>query len=219
MLKIRCTSLEDVKRNPVAYAQLLASDNAKKSGGTHGMLAYWQDVAKQVHQHEFTVSQGVKELQNKFMRFDDNPKNNAKQALLTQQFVQYCKIFNKNAFALADSRRQMKWELYAGVMLTGLMPLVVHNEKGYYSYLITEQPFDWQEQLRFPLMQQYLADYNIHCDVTEMNIGIYCLATGKFDFRVYTKPELNSAVMQTSAIFENVQNEYAKIKTPANAVR
>ncbi len=212
MIKIRCTSLEDVRKNPSAYAQMLAKGDAKTSGGTYGMFAYWQDVAKQVHQQQLTPTEGIKELQQKFMRFDDTPRNKAKQDKLVEQFVRYCRQYDKNEFAFVDGKRQMKWELYAGVMLTGLTPLVVHNDNGYYSYLITEQAFDWKEQLRFPLQQQYLADYNIDCDVSEMHIGIYCLANGKFDFKIYSRKELGSTIITTSEIFKNVQNQLEKLK-------
>lgn len=217
MLKIRCTSLEDVKQNPKAYAQLLASGDAKKGGGTHGMFAYWQDVAKLVHQQELNISQGIKELQNKFIRFDDTARNKAKQDKLLEQFIPYCRLFDKNKFALVDGRRQMKWELYAEVMLTGLTPIVVHNDNGYFSYLQVEQPFDWKSQLRFPLIQQYLSDYNIDCDIKEMSVGIYCLTTNTFEFKSFSKTELSKAVLQTSELFESVSNEYNKIKS--NVVR
>jgi hypothetical protein len=212
MIKIRCTSLEDVRKNPAAYAQLLISDNAKISGGTHGMFAYWQDVAKLVHLQKLTPTEGIKELQQKFMRFDDTPRNKSKQDHLMEQFVKYCKQYDKNEFAFVDGKRQMKWELYAGVMLTGLTPLVVHNDDGYYSYLITEKPFEWKEQLRFPLMQQYLADYNIDCDVSEMHVGIYCLATGKFEFKIYSGIELSNTIITVSEIFKNVQHQLEKFK-------
>lgn len=212
MIKIRCTSLEDVRKNPQVYAQLLALGDGKNGGGTYGMFAYWQDVAKQVHQHDLTVSQGIKELQNKFIRFDDTPKNKAKQDRLLEQFVKYCNLYDKNKFAFVDSKRQMKWELHDGVMLTGFTPWVVYNDDGYFSYLLTEEPFDWQKQLRFPLIQQYLADNKIDCSVTEMNIGVYCLATNKFEFRSYTINELKRTVTQTTEIFRSVKQEYSKLK-------
>ena len=60
MLRIRCSTLETVKASPIAYAQLLAFGDGKNGGGTYGMFAYWQDVAKLVHQNELTVSQGKK---------------------------------------------------------------------------------------------------------------------------------------------------------------
>lgn len=212
MLRIRCSTLETVKASPIAYAQLLAFGDGKNGGGTYGMFAYWQDVAKLVHQNELTVSQGVKELQNKFIRFDDTAKNKAKQDKLLEQFVKYCTLYDKNKFAFVDSKRQMKWELFSGVMLTGLTPWVVYNDTGYYCYIVTEQLFDWQDQLRFPLIQQYLTDNKIDCDVTEMNMGIYCLATNQFDFRSYPKTELKKAITQTVSLFENVKLEYYKIK-------
>ena len=115
MLKIRCSTLESVKNDPLAYAQLLALGDGKNGGGTYGMFAYWQDVAKLVHQNELTISKGVKELQNKFIRFDDTLKNRSKQDKLLEQFVKYCSLYDKNKFAFVDSRRQMKWELLTGV--------------------------------------------------------------------------------------------------------
>lgn len=212
MLKIRCSSLEDVKQNPQAYAQLLALTDGKSGGGTYGMFAYWQDAARQVHEHDLTVSQAIKHLQNKFIRFDETPKNKAKQDRLLEQFVKYCRLYDKNNFAFVDSRRHMKWEIHNGVMLTGLTPWVVYNDTGYYSYFVTEELFDWQEQLRFPLIQQYLTDNKIECDITEMHMGIYCLSTNKFDFRSYTERELKDTVSQTTKIFENVKESYLKLK-------
>ncbi len=212
MLKIRCSSLEDVRKNPTAYAQQMALGDGKNNGGTHGMFAYWQDIAKLVHQNELTTAEGVKELQNKFIRFDDTPKNRSKQSLLLDQFVKYCNLYDKNKFAFVDSRRQMNWALCKNVSLTGLTPWVVYNDSGYYSYFVTEQPFEWQDQLKFPLLQQYLVDYKIDCDVTEMNMGIYCLATNKFEFNSYTKAELKKTVTLTTEIFEHVYDQFTKLK-------
>lgn len=219
MIKIRLTSLEDVKRNPSLYAQQLAAENAKTSGGTHGMFAYWQDIVKTVHLNQLTTSEAIKTLQQKFLRFDDNPKNIRKQELLLEQLAIYCNAYDKYKFALADGRRQIKWELYAGVMLTGLTPIVAHNDEGYYAYFFSENPYDWEDQLRFPLIQQYLSDYSIHCDIGEMNVGIYCLATGKFEFLLFTKSQLNKAIIQTSSLFEKVEKEYTNLKTKSNVLR
>ena len=108
MLKIRCSTLETVRASPLVYAQLLAFGDGKNGGGTFGMFAHFQAVACRVHQNELTVSQGVKELQNKFIRFDDTPKNKAKQDKLLEQFVKYCHQYEKNKFAFVDSKRQIK---------------------------------------------------------------------------------------------------------------
>lgn len=212
MLKIRCSILEDVRNNPVAYAQLLALDDPKNGGGTHGMFAYWQDVAKLLHTNDLkSTSEAIKELQNKFMRFDDTIRNKAKQDKLLEQFVRYCKQYEKNAFAFVDTRRQMKWPIHANVMLTGLTPWVVYNDSGYYSYIVVEKSFDWQNELRFPLLQQYLVDNKIDCDISEMNIGIYCLETNRFEFKSYEKRELKEAVRQTTSIFDDVYAEYSRL--------
>ncbi len=212
MITISCTLLEQVRVSPTAHGKIIATTDKPKSGGQHGMFAYWQDVVKLVHTGDLTISEGIKELQNKFNRFDSNLRNSNKQSKLIEQFAKYCASYDKQKFEFIDSKHQMKWDIVNGVRLTGLTPWVVHNKDGYFSYIITEQPFDWQSQLRFPLIQQYLIDNHIECDSNEMQVGIYCLETNSFEFKNYSKREIQTWVSKTGEIFQTVLDEYQKWK-------
>lgn len=204
--------LEQVRKAPAAHAQLLALSNKPNTGGSHGMFAYWQDMVKQVHTNEMTVAEAIKELQNKFIRFNDTLQNRSKQANLLEKLPQYCSLYEKKKLAFVDTKRKMKWDIVPGVQLTGFTPWVVHNDDGYYAYFFAEHPFDWEAQLRFPLIQQYLIENNIDCDITEMNVGIYCLETNNFDFKNYSTKEIKTWVSVTGEIFQTVLNEYNKWK-------
>lgn len=204
--------LEQVRKAPVAHAQLIAAATKPNTGGSHGMFAFWQDMVKLVNTGELTVAQAIHELQNKFMRFDDTRSNRSKQASLLEKLPMYCSLYEKNKFEFIDTKRKMKWDIVHGVQLTGFTPWVVHNKDGYYSYFLTEQPFDWEAQLKFPLIQKYLTDNNIECDITEMNVGIYCLATNSFDFKNYSPKEIKIWVSETGKIFQTVLDEYQKWK-------
>lgn len=212
MIKIPCSMLEQVRLAPTAYAQMIAKSDKPKSGGSHGMFAYWQDVAKLVHTDELTLPEALKELQNKFIRFDDNLRNRSKQSSLLEKLPKYIAQYEKHKFQFIDTKHKMKWDIAEGVRLTGLTPWVVKNQEGYFSYIFTDATLDWRDQLRFPLIQQYLTGNNIDCDITEMYVGIYCLETNSFDFKSYSSKEIKMWVSEAGNIFQTVLKEYLKWK-------
>jgi hypothetical protein len=212
MIKISCSILEQVRKAPDLHAKSIATIDKPKTGGSYGMFACWQDTVKLVHTGELSVSQAIKELENKFLRFDDNVKNKAKQTYLVDSLPKYIAAYNKQKFEFIDSKHQMKWDIVEGVRLTGHTPWVVFNGKDYYAFLFIETELDWKNQLRFPLFQQYLIDHHIACELQEMNVGTYCLETGKFDFACYSKKEIASWVTETGRIFQTVLHEYRKFK-------
>lgn len=194
------------------YAQVLASNNVLSKGGTHGMLAYWQDVSLKVHLGDLNINQGIKELQRTFMNFDENIKNLKKQDFLQDSFIKYHTQFDKKGFKFLDTKRRIKWNITSSGLLTGLTPWVIKNNDKYYSYFFSEQPFDWDSQLKFPLIQEYLAENNVECDINQMNVGIYCLSNDRFSFRSFSQKELRLAVDETIEIFEKVDKEVNRIK-------
>lgn len=207
MLNIRCSSLQEAKQNPAAFAQIL-HNGFEKNGGSRGMLAYWQDVARKILKTELTVNEAVKELESIYLRFADNRKNNARRELLLEQLVKFTEQCHKRRFKWADGQHRIKWELHNGVLLTGLTPIVVKAEDEFYCLVVAEELPGWQEELRFPLFQQYLAQYILECGIDEINIGIYLLSKRDFEFRKYNSEELEEAVSETTQLFKEVQKNY-----------
>ncbi len=212
MIRISCTLLEQVRVAPAQHGKMIATIEKPKPGGSHGMFAYWQDTAKLIHDGKLTISEAVTYLQNKFLRFDDTVNNSRKQIKLVEQLIKYCATYKKNKFEFVDSKHHMNWDIVEGVRLTGLTPWVVHNRDGYFSYVTIEHTVDWQSQLRFPLIQQYLTANHIDCDVTEMQVGVYFLETDQFEFRNYSNREIRLYISETGNIFQSVLDEYTKWK-------
>lgn len=89
-------------------------------------------------------------------------------------------------------------------------PNLVSNENGYAAFVYTEISMPWQVQLKFPLIQYYLAENIFKCPAYEVEIGTYCLTTSSFDMRKYTTQEMESAISETKGIFELVYKRYNK---------
>lgn len=213
MIRIQCSMLEQVRRNPVAYGQLLAANDKKNGGGTHGMFAYWQDIVKQVHLGEFDLNKGLKALKSKFLLFEENLKNLKKQDFLIDEFVNYCRLYERMKFEFVLSKKQIKWSLTSQTLLTGLTPWVVKDSKRFYAYFPLEQPVDWKHELKFPLIQEYLSKDIIECQPNQLQIGIYSLRAGSFEFKNFSSIEIKNAIAETKGIFQRVEHEYNKAKT------
>ncbi len=212
MISITCPLLETARANPSAYGQMLAVAGGKIGGGGRAMISCVQEVARLVHLNELSVSQAIKELHNKFIHFKDTQQNKKRQEQLTEQFVRYCKQFDKLALNFLDGYHLMKWNFSPNTRISGRTPWVMANDIGYFSYLLSEKNFDWQSQLRFPLFQYYLANHTIDCTISEMNVGIYSLDEGDFQFKSFSKKEISSVISETNLILNTVFTEYNKRK-------
>ena len=208
MVRIQCSVLEQVRRNPTLFGQMLASNGALKKGGTHGMLAYWQDNAIKVHKEELTVSQALKELQRAFLGFEDNVKNQAKQEFLLQAFVTYNNKIEKLGFELFDTKRQMRMPINTLGVLTGLTPWIVKDADHFYAYYITENKFDWSSELRFPLLQKYLNETHAIIPSNKLSVGVYSVKQGEFEFASYSSLKVKGFYSEVVDIFQKVDSAY-----------
>lgn len=211
MIKIRCSELESVRESPVAHGQLLAANGMKKDGG-RGMMACVKEVARIMQDEGLTVAEGIKRIQQKFLGFNATPENKEKQERLVQGFVDYCKQVELNEFEFIDGNRQMKWDFSKDTRLTGHTPWVFANDAGFYSIYLTENQISWKHQLRFPLFQQYLTTNTIDCELNEMHVGVFCLETGRFEYKSFAEEEIEGSVAETNIILNTVLAAYNKFK-------
>jgi hypothetical protein len=94
------------------------------------------------------------------------------------------------------------------VALTGHTPFSVSHDNGFAAYFFTEHPISWQEQLRFPLLQYYLAKNIFNCNLNELEIGFYCLSTLSFDLKTYSSSEVEDSIQETEGMFKFINNQY-----------
>lgn len=212
MITIRCTQLEQVRQNPLLYAESLLNGYQNK-GGTHGMFAYMKDVVRTIHTHEKDINQAVTDLQNKFIRFVSNAENKIKQERLIEQMISYNQVYNQMGFEMTDGHRQMKWDIVPDARLSGHTPWVVQNEEGeLFAYFIVEKYFDWTSELRFPLYQSYMSTNTLKCDIDDLQVGIFDLSANRFEFENFGSEKIAEVIDETSNIVGKVVTEFQKKK-------
>ena len=214
MIKVKCTQLEEVRRNPVRYAQMEAEGTAKKGGGLHGIFACVKTAICHVHKGKFDVNAGLKDLQKQFLnRFEENTRNKTKQNDLMEKYVKYHKDFERMKMEFVDGMHFLNWNIHPSVMLTGQTPWIFQNDTGFFAYFLTETYIDnWQSELRFPILQQHLAKVYLDCDPSNLKIGIYSFKKGAFEFMSYNKKHLKTSLTETNVLFQKVNDEFEKQK-------
>jgi len=209
MIKISCSKLEDVRQYPQVFAQQLATGN-ESGGGRYGMFQCWQSKVREVHKGKYTAPEAIKSLQQRFMSYADNVKNKRKQEFFIDRLTPYIEEFNNRNYNYLGAQKQIEWKLIPEVSLTGHTPNLVKNDNGFAAYFYMETPILWQSQLRFPLIQYYLAEKIFKCPLSEVEIGTYTLSTLSFDLKQFTEGEMNEAILETKDLFKKVFDGYKK---------
>jgi hypothetical protein len=206
MIRVPCSQLEDVRKNPIIFAQKLSEDKAP--GGSRGMFADWQTVIKEVHLKDISLGDAINSLQQKFLRFNITKDNLRKQEFLLDRLQPYCEEFNSLKYKYLGSGNHIKWKLIPNVMLTGLIPFTASLDNDFMAYFIVEKPISWKSQLKFPLLQYYLANNYFKCGLENLKIGTYCLETNRFDLKNYNQEEIEDAILETTDLFTRISDEY-----------
>lgn len=210
MLTVSCSVLENARKDPAFYVQSLLNGVERK--GQQGMFSYWRSVARLIHEKQIEIGEAIGILENKFSRFNPTAANKVKQNGLIESLIRYNREFLKNNFEFEKGGKRILWDIHNEVRLTGNTPWVVKRKNQFYSFLYTEKDFDWTNELRFPLLQNYIAKEIAKCENSIMNIGIYNLENANFDFRVYDEEQIEDAISETRTLFNDVYQQYSKYK-------
>jgi len=207
MIRVSCSNLEDVRKNPTAYAQQLLADK-KAGGGSYGMFQCWQSKVKEIHSNELSITEAIKSLQQRFMSYADTSTNKKKQEYLLDRLKPYFEEFENKGYTYISSQKRVYWNIIPEVALTGLAPYIVADENKFVAYFFTEQSITWENQLRFPLLQYYIAKNICNCEPSQLQIGFYCLNTLSFNLKIYSNEDIEDSIREAENIFRTINKAY-----------
>lgn len=213
-MKISNTILERVKENPLSHARIMAGDEREKGGGTYGIFAYWQGAVKDVHRSKKSIKDAMNDLAKEYTaRFEATPKNLEKEEKLMKVFNSYCKQYDKLGVEYLYSKKLVNWQLHDSVTLTGNTPWITKRGDEYVIIQVLEGAAgNWKNELRYPLIQKYLASYCLSCDVSNITMAVYSVKDNMFEIKNFSKKEIEAAITETKYLFTVVYNEYLRVK-------
>jgi hypothetical protein len=209
MIRVQCSKLEEIRKNPSLFVQKLIFEEST-NGGSIGMFKRWQNKVKAIHSTELDIPGAIKKLQQEFLNYSDNAKNRKKQEFLLDRLYSYLEEFKTKGFIYKSAEKRIFWDIIEDVALTGNSPVLVSKEDGskHFAYYFTEAPSSWQQELKYPLLQKYLSEEYFKCNLGDLQVGVYCLQTNKFELQCFSTEDVNAAILEAQTLFNGIYRDY-----------
>lgn len=213
MIRISLSKLESARANPSIFAHSLI-DIIKSSGGNPGFVGCWKTIARNHHETDSDNSRSIDKLNDKlFASFKENKANNDRRSSYIESFKSYLETFSDLELIIDKFQINIKWPLIPKTLLTGRSPFLCSDNNYKIAYFFQERFNDWQDELKYPLLQIYLAESFYKCDVSNIKIGVYSIYDKQFDLRTFEDFELDNALEEAKFVFKNVSDIYNKFST------
>jgi len=185
MNKLSISKLEVARKNPKEFAINLMKESTRSFGG-YPKSQRWLTAINEFHTSN-DVSKAIKILENSF----SNRKNTAKNRRELNDFMiavdSYSNVFAKRNFVFIKSRENVNLEITKKIQLSGQIPLILMKpKKGFTAYFIVKEiNSNWREELRFPIVQSYVAQQIFSCEIKDVDVGVIDFYTGEIQEETY----------------------------------
>jgi len=202
MKKFSLSKLEEARLNPSNFVNMLnKSDNLKDSNlYRYSRYMCWQNAA--LHFHKFNnrrlALQYLEEGLNKFKIIKKTPS-------LIEDYQDkldyYISDFKQNNFYFIESRKIINMQLSKELLITSKIPVVTMiKDKDYFVYFFSIKYYQWEKELKFPILQSHFAESEFGCELSEVNVGIYCYETDVHYQNNYSEKEVKVALDELSEL-------------------
>jgi hypothetical protein len=200
MNKISFSQLESARKNPAAFAKSLTTPS--DSNPRFSKFMAWQLAVHFYHKEKGDLSKAVNYFETTFMRnFADNSKNTAEREDWILDLQAYSTDDIKRKLTYVEHKKRISIPLTNKLRLGGELPLIKMNNKGGYSiYFFSKDSTLWESELRFPVVQNYVASTLYEVDLSDVEVGVYSLSLKKHLQRSFTQKEIDDAEKELKSI-------------------
>lgn len=191
--KFSITKLENARRNPKAFGSLLM-DAVKEPFSSNPKSVRWLTAVANYHKNS-NLSEAVNSLIESFSRRKQTKKNIAEVDTLITALYNYVNEHSSLSYTYFSHRHLLELTLSEKLKMNGWIWIINKTTNGYSGYTIVnnEDSNNWQSQLRFPIIQSYLAEKIFKCNVEKVEVGIINYYEGKHHRISYTTNEISLA--------------------------
>lgn len=202
MEKFSITRLEEARKNPITFAKSLKTPSENTTRFSKFMA--WRNSIFYYH-NEKDLDKSIIYLNDTYLRnFADNFKNREELEGFIQSLINYVGELTRKKIHHFKSKERISLKIKPGLEITGEVPLIFMNEAlGYDIYFLSKIDYDWEDELKFPILQGYFADF-FDCDVSEVNIGIFSSETDSFYSKSFDDEDVKMYYNELSNVCDEV---------------
>jgi len=203
-VKIGFKAIEALRHNPKSFW----SESTFRGGG-RSKFVRWQDSIGCYHSH----NDDLKKAETYLRKTMSNVKTLKDEELinylgyLQQYHLDYSKLQSTNF----QYRKNFNFPLKLDYEFGGQIPRVDLNidKDGYSIYFFEKELYDWEDELRFPLLQNFMATY-FDCKNKDVYVGAYFLKEGKHRAKSYSQKQVNDSVDELNKIVTEIEKHRKK---------
>lgn len=191
MKRFSISRLEDARRNPAEFGKMLNADT-KAGGMRFSKYMAWQLSLFHFHKTK-NLSEAIKYFDLHFWsNFVESRANRNQYEEFLESLNAYVKDYKKCKYNYIDGKVKLDIELTDKLKITGQIPIVNLSPGGYSVFFLVRGRDDWEEELKFPVIQDYLSD-EFGVGLTEVEVGVYDLEKEKHVAKIYSAREVREA--------------------------
>ncbi|TCD17613.1 hypothetical protein EZ456_22615 [Pedobacter psychrodurus] len=204
MLNISIAKLEQARKNPQAFAASLSV--AEKGFGNRGSFSgTFKSFIGKFHNDIANKDKFHTQLQDAYkLQFVENSLNNKRAEKYCEAFSKYTDYMIEHRFGLDNFFTRINLKLLSNVSLGGNSPVLSSSDTRNIVFSIEEAPSNWQYELKYPILQKYLAENYYECEVDRVEIGIFNVNSCQFELNVFDNVEIEGAFKEARIVLGEV---------------
>lgn len=209
MNKISITNLEKARANPSQFGKALldGSLSARSFTGWPKSMK-WHGAVIEYH-NTGDISKAITKLENYFSNRKDTPKNRRELEDLIIALDNYVDEYNKKGYIYFDNKINIDKIITPQIKISGWIWLLnIKPNGGYSGYIISKavDEINWMLELRFPIIQDYIATNLYGCKLEEVDVGVIDYTTGNHYVTCFSKEYINDALVELNEIGSTISN-------------
>lgn len=214
MNKLSITNLEKARVNPSKYAtDLLNGGLTAGFGAGRAKSMRWHDAVL-VYHDTGDIAKATIKLEQSFSNRKDTRKNRRELEDLIIALDTYVNEFDEKGYIHLDKRVNMSKQISSQLIISGWACWLLNMKEGdgYAGYIITKDvdEINWMLELRFPIIQDYIANTLYGCKINEVDVGVIDYTTGNHYSMCFSQDEIDDAMaelMELSSTISNILEE------------
>jgi len=206
MTKFSITKLEEARSNPIAFAKTLSNKEQAKSNFRYAKSQRWLNAVGAYHASGKIVD-AYTSLEEGLSNRKDTAANRREMGKLLAALADYEKEITKRSLILIRSRESIDLQLTKKLRIGGQIPLIfMKAAQGYSAYFVSKANANWQRELKYPILQNYMGSKIFNTDPQQIEIGYIDYLTGEFHEECFTPRELKEAESELKKMGAKISN-------------
>lgn len=205
MKKFSITELETARRNPVDFGKALKNSSTSANGfGGYPKSMRWLNAICKYHEEQ-DISPAILSIETGFSNRKDNAKNRQELETFIDALSNYESEIKKRKLSLIKSREPVNIVLTTLLKVSGQIPVIFMKPNiGFCAYFITKENSTWESELKYPVIQNFIAADIFNCEANVIDVGYINYYTGEFHETSFSMSDIKSALKEMKVIGESI---------------